>query len=152
MKNNTMCAYSARQEKTVVQVYFLVVLCNLIMGIILTKEFFNKRFENFSLIYQLLSSEILQVTIGCVGTIIGILTLFLRYTGNMLILGDFIPAIIAIISGITLFIEYIANEEKTDSSIVKFIENTFLKNRIILGFAALTVGIIHFIIPSIELL
>ncbi len=135
-----------------VQVYFLVVLCNLIMGIILTKEFFNSKFENFSQIYQLLSSEILQVTVGCIGTIVGILTLFLRYTGNMIILGDFIPAIIAIISGITLFIEYIAHEEKTESSMIKFFKNTFLKNRIILGFSALSIGIIHFVIPSLELL
>lgn len=135
-----------------VQVYFLVVLCNLVMGIILTKEFFNSKFENFSPIYQLLSSEILQVTVGCIGTIVGILTLFLRYTGNMIILGDFIPAIISIISGITLFIEYIAHEEKNESNLIKFVKKTFLKNRVILGFSALTVGVLHFVIPSLELL
>ena len=135
-----------------VQVYFLVVLCNIIMGTILTKEFFNSKFENFNLIYQLLSSEIVQVTIGCIGSIVGILSLFLRYSGNMIILGDFIPALMAIISGVTLFIEYIAHEENSESSIIKFFKTTFLKNRVILGFITITAGILHFILPSIELL
>lgn len=134
-----------------VQVYFLVVLCNLLMGIILTKEFFNTKFENFSQVYQILSSEILQVTIGCIGSIVGILALFLRFSGNMIILGDLLPALFAIISGATLFIEYIAHEENSNSNIIKFIKGTFLKNRVLLGFITLSMGILHFIIPSVEL-
>lgn len=134
-----------------VQVYFLVVLCNLIMGVILTKEFLNSKFENFSLFFQILSSETLQVTIGCTGTIVGILTLFLRFKDNMIILGDFIPALIAIISGITLFIEYIAHEDNSESAMIKFFKKTFLKNRVILGFSAIAISLVHFVAPSIEL-
>ncbi|OQY41072.1 MAG: hypothetical protein B6229_00140 [Spirochaetaceae bacterium 4572_7] len=135
-----------------VQIYFLLILSNLIMGIILAKNYLNSKIETFSSINQLLSSEILQVTIGCIGTIVGLLALFLRFDGNMIILGDIIPAGIAIISGITLFIEYIAQEEENDSVIINSIKKVFLKNRTILGFSGIIVAILHFIIPGIELL
>ncbi len=135
-----------------VQIYFLLILCNLIMGIILAKNFINSKVENFSAINELLSSEILQVTLGCIGTVVGILALFLRFDTNMIILGDLIPALMAIISGITLFIEYIAHEDGEDGTAVKFIKNIFLKKRSFLGISSMVVGIIHFIAPQIELL
>ncbi|MBN2618663.1 MAG: hypothetical protein JXR64_10190 [Spirochaetales bacterium] len=135
-----------------VQIYLLVILCNLFVGLILTKDFFNSKFENFTLMNQLLSSEIMQVTVGCISTIVGLLALFLRYTGNLIVLGDLIPALSAIIAGMTLFVEYIAQEENNDSSFIKFFKKTFLKNRVIIGFISITVGIIHFVAPSIELL
>lgn len=135
-----------------VQVYFLVILSNLLMGVILSKDFLDSKIENFSQFNQILSSEILQVTTGCIGTIVGILALFLRYTGNLIVLGDLIPAMISIISGITLFVEYIAHEENKDSSMVNFFKKTFIKNRTVLGFVAIAVGILHFIAPSVELL
>lgn len=135
-----------------VQIYFLVVLVNLIMGFILTKDFFSKKFENFKPIDALLSSEILQVTVGCIGAIVGMLALFLRYTGNLLILGDLIPAVISIISGTSLFIEYIAQEENMNSVVVAFFKKTFLKYRSIVGFTAIVFAVIHFIAPSVELL
>lgn len=132
------------------QIYFLLILCNIIMGIILAKNFLNTKFENFTQVNQLLSSEILQVTIGCIGAIVGLLALVLRYRGNLIIVGDLFPATTAILGGITLFIEYIAGEDSTESSIIKFIKNIFLKNRTILGFVAIAAGIIHFIAPSLQ--
>lgn len=134
-----------------VQIYFLLILSNIIMGIILAKNFLNTKFENFSQVNQLLSSEILQVTIGCIGTIVGLLALFLRYAGNVVIIGDLVPAAIAMLSGVTLFIEYIAQEDNTEATIIKFVKNIFLKNRTILGFASIGAGLIHFIAPSLEL-
>ncbi len=134
-----------------VQIYFLLILSNLVMGIILAKNFLNTKFENFSQINQLLSSEILQVTIGCIGTIVGLLALFLRFSGNLIILGDLIPASIAMLSGVTLFIEYIAQEESTEATAIKIIKNIFLKNRTVLGFASIVAGLIHFIAPGINL-
>lgn len=135
-----------------VQIYFLVVLCNLLMGFILAKDFLSSKSDNFNQFNEILSSEILQVTIGCIGTIVGILALFLRYSGNMIILGDLIPALIAIISGVTLFVEYIAHEENKESAMINFFNNSFIKHKSILGFAALAVAVLHFIAPSIELL
>lgn len=135
-----------------VQVYFLLIICNLLMGLILSKDFFSSKIDNFNNMDQLLSNEMFQVTIGCLGTIIGFLALFLRYTGNILILGDLFPAITAITSGITLFINYIDNEENSNSSIIVFVKNVFLKNRIVLGFLAIFAGVIHFIAPSINLI
>ncbi len=135
-----------------VQIYLLLVLGNIIMGLILSRDFFYKKFESFSSINQILSSEILQVTIGSIGTIVGILALFLRFTGNILIIGDLIPAILAIISGITIFVEYISQEEDKDSSVILFIVKTFVKNKNILGFLGIVFGLIHFLAPSIELL
>lgn len=134
-----------------VQIYFLLILSNLIMGVILAKNFFNSKFENFNQLNQLLSSEILQVTIGCIGTIVGLLALFLRYSGDLIILGDLIPASIAMLSGVTLFIEYIAQEDSTEATVIKIIQNIFLKNRTVLGFASIVAGIIHFIAPGINL-
>lgn len=135
-----------------VQIYFLLILSNLLMGLILTKDFLNSRIENFNNMDQILSDEILQVTIGCIGTVVGFLALFLRYSGNMIILGDLLPAIIAIISGVTLFIKYIDNEESSSSVIVIYIKKIFLHNKTILGFAAFFAGLIHFIAPSVNLL
>lgn len=135
-----------------VQIYFLLVLFNIIMGFILIKDFLNSKLDNFSNIHHILSVEIFQVTVGCIGTIVGLLALFLRFTGNMIIIGDLVPSIIAMICGFTLFIEYIANEEENDSAAIKFFKTTFLQNRVLLGFISLTSGILHFIAPSLELL
>lgn len=122
------------------------------MGLILTKDFFNKKFENFKHIDPLLSSEIFQVTVGCIGAIVGILTLFLRYTGNLIIIGDLIPAITSIIAGTSLFVEYIAHEENMNSVVVSFFKKTFLKYRTVVGFTSILFGFLHFIAPSVELL
>ena len=135
-----------------VQVYFLIIVCNILMGVILSKEFFKSKFEKFSPFEQILSSEIFQVTIGCIGTIVGILALFFRFTGNMIVIGDLIPALVGIISGITLFVEYIAHEEGEDSTMILFFKKIFIKNKTILGLTAITSGILHFIIPAVELL
>lgn len=134
-----------------IQIYFLLILCNLVMGTILAKNFLSSKFENFSPLNQLISSEILQVTLGCIGTIVGLLALFLRYQGNHVIIGDLVPAVMAMLSGITLFIEYIAQEDNNDATIIKFFKNIFLKNRTILGITSIIVGIIHFVAPSLEL-
>ena len=135
-----------------VQIYFLLVLSNIVMGFILAKDFLNGKLNNFLVINQLLSSDILKVTVGCIGSIIGLLALFLRYSGNLVIIGDLIPALTSMICGITLFIEYISNEENNDSTIINFFIGVFLKRRTLLGIVALCVGIIHFIAPSVEFL
>lgn len=121
------------------------------MGTILAKNFLSAKFENFSPLNQLISSEILQVTLGCIGTIVGLLALFLIFEGNLIILGDLVPAVMAMLSGITLFIEYIAQEDSNDATAIRFIKNIFLKNRAILGITSIIVGVIHFIAPSLEL-
>lgn len=135
-----------------VQIYFLLILSNLLMGLVLAKDFLNTKIENFNNMDQILSDEILQVTIGCIGTVVGFLALFLRYSGNIIILGDLIPATIAIVSGITLFVKYIDNEESSSSVIIIYIKKVFLNNKTILGFISFFVGVIHFIAPSVNLL
>lgn len=134
-----------------VQVFFLLILSNLLMGLILSKDFLNKKFENF-IIDPILSDEIFQVTVGSIGTIVGFLALFLRYSGNTIIIGDLFPALFAIISGITLFVKYIDNEENNSSIIIVYIKKLFIKNSTILGFITFLSGIIHFVAPSVNLL
>jgi hypothetical protein len=94
-----------------VQIYFLLVLCNVLMGFVLSKKYLETKIEFITNLDTVLSNEIFKVTLGAIGIIVGILSLFLRFEGNIIILGDLIPALLAMLSGLTLFIEYINNEE-----------------------------------------
>lgn len=134
-----------------VQIYFLLVVFNILAGLMLSGEFLESKLEAFKPFHDLISSEVFKATIGCLGTIVGFLSLFIVYEGNLIIVGDIIPAVVLIIAGLSLFIGYIVKEDFDGGSFYKWFNSIFIKNSTIVGIVAIFFGLVHFLVPFVNL-
>ena len=136
-----------------IQIYFLSILFNLIAGLaLISKE--DKDTEDIS-IFRLeislrgLKDKKFRFFLGILAMAAGILKLLSPIEGNILFLGDLVPAAAGIVSGFILVFENYGtstienNEEKETIGLIIF------RNKKIIGFAAIAAAVLHFLFPRI---
>ena len=135
-----------------IQFYFLSIFINVLVGYALVFENDRDALEikpGFSL-----RDETVRLILGIISMIVGVLKLLSPVEGDVLILGDLVPAAVGFASGFILVYEYY----KTRSTIARENEekatlNVFLiRNKKILGYAAITAAVLHFLFPKVLLL
>lgn len=147
-----------------IQLYFLLVLLNIIAGIILIssdssikvdmsdldsddKKFSSKNFlENDSIF----SNETFGLVTGALCALISFITLFFSYskTGKVVpILGDLLPSTLGLSSGAIILLDYYS-KSFADHELPDFVETIFFNNKKYIGFASIIAAVIHFAIPG----
>lgn len=147
-----------------VQFYFLSVLLNILVGVILivsnnsTKlnaSNFDSEEEGNSFLSDIehdsiLSNETFCVIVGIICTLIGFLKLFFTYstTKNIILFGDFFPAIFGLGCGLILVLDFYKSS-LSNTELPAFIESIFFENKKYFGCCSIIVGFLHFIFPGV---
>jgi hypothetical protein len=132
-----------------VQLYFLSILCNGVVGFLFIFGDFG---ENNTTIESSMKNSLLnggfRLLLGIITGVVGILKLFSPMEG-MPILGDLFPSIVGIAAGFLLvFGFYREHSAKVDDEgTVDHIGEIFLNNRKIAGVVMLIITALHFLFP-----
>jgi hypothetical protein len=88
--------------------------------------------------------------------IFGILTIifgvfkFLSVTkGDVLVIGDLLPALSGLAVGTTLTVESYKMRSTVTTPAVDRIDNVFVRNKSVIGIVGIVIGVLHFLFPSV---
>jgi uncharacterized membrane protein YuzA (DUF378 family) len=133
-----------------VQLYFLSVLCNGLVGFLFIFGNFgesNTTIES-SMKFSLLSGGF-RLILGITTGVVGLLKLFSPMEG-MPVLSDLFPAVVGIAAGFLLifgfFCEHSAKVD--DEGTIDHIGEVFLRTRKIVGVVMLVIAALHFLFPT----
>ncbi|NLK45531.1 MAG: hypothetical protein GX297_02630 [Treponema sp.] len=137
-----------------VQFYLLSVLCNFAAGYIFVfgsepnnsvknSSNLNERIEFTNKRYVLI--------LGLLTVITGFCKLITPIYDNIIIIGDFIPAVAGIVSGFCLLLDYYNDSTTVPVSLPKKLDLIFTKSRRYVGIVVMIISIIHFLFPTMPL-
>lgn len=142
-----------------VQSYALLILLNLIGGITLSFEFLSEKASlGRYLSREGITAPGFRTVVGTLTLIVGIAKLFLVTGENWIILGDFLPALAAIVTGFTLLLErfQVALEERAKGErsalVMSRLDSVFIRPRNIYGVVSIIAAVLHFFFHSVQLL
>ena len=132
-----------------IQFYFLSIFFNVLAGLALILE--NEKDALEIRPGLSLKDETVRLILGILCIATGVLKILSPIEGDVLILGDLVPAVIGIASGLILVIENYKNRSSVaQAPQEKTAFNTVLvQNKKIIGYAAIVVAILHFLFPKV---
>lgn len=132
-----------------VQIYFLLVLFNVVTGLVLARAGLKRSLGPWEAWFAPFEHRMVRGLLGVVTFLSGFLGLIFVLPGDQIFLGDLFPAISALLGGTILVLEYYRHEKPADSP---QLEDFLVSNKIIVGVVCLTFGIIHFFSPTVVFL
>ena len=133
------------------QFYFLSIVLNALAGYLLITADEDGVLEfksGFSL-----KDETFRLIVGILSILIGLLKILSVVKGDMPVIGDLLPALTGFLSGFILIVEYYRSRSSLDiSEQSEKIDRLLLKNKKIIGVAALIAAALHFLFPTVLLL
>ncbi|MBQ0002611.1 MAG: hypothetical protein KBT21_03655 [Treponema sp.] len=147
-----------------VQLYFLLVLLNIVAGIVListdnsTKldvsdfdsDDKNKNSNSFLENDSIFTNETFCLVTGALCTLVSFITLFFAYskTGKPIpVIGDLFPSVLGLAGGLTILLDYYS-KSFAEHELPDFVEAVFFNNKKYIGFGCIIAAVIHFIIPG----
>ena len=138
------------------QLYLLTVLTNVLAGLALATGFLTDRFERFSEYTDFMSNGVYRIVLALVSLLIGFINLFPTYSGDIAVLGDLLPSLAGIATGILLITEYLSSRKSEDESktfeLAEKVEKFSGPYLTIVGVASVVIGVLHAILPKLPLL
>ena len=138
------------------QLYLLTVLTNILAGLALAGGFLSERFERFSEYTDFMDNSMYRVVLAGVSILVGIINLFNTYEGDIGFIGDLLPSLSGIITGVLLIAEYISNRREGAQD-----KATELAEKVgsfsgpyltIVGVSAIIIGILHAVLVRLPIL
>ncbi|MDR1506910.1 MAG: hypothetical protein LBI67_07375 [Treponema sp.] len=129
--------------------YFLTILLNAITGYILAFRGEETRDGGgFSLSFN---NEVFRLALGAASIFTGLLKILspIRADGNLLIIGDIVPALANLAGGLILVFEYYRNRTTVQSEAAEKIGRIVEKNRKLAGFVSIAAAVLHFIFSPV---
>jgi uncharacterized membrane-anchored protein len=133
-----------------IQFYFLSILFNALTGYVLISDEGSRPLEirpGFSL-----GDETVRLVLGILSMVVGVLKLLSSVEGDLPVLGDIIPAVVGFISGFILVLEYYRERARAEDVNPETINQVLVRNKKIIGFAAIITAALHFLFPTVLLL
>lgn len=126
-----------------VQIYFLSVLFNALIGFILLLDTQEKKF---------IDNKTARLIISLLALITGLIQIFSPLKGDIPVIGDIIPAVSVIAAGAALFIYYLKTKSSVTVEPGKFIDKFFIQGKKYLGIFCIVIALLHFFLPQVVLL
>lgn len=123
------------------QIYFLSIATNLLVGFLLA-------FEKKALEIKWFEDKKIRLCIGIVCFITGIVKMFV-VASNISFLGDFIPMVTGIAGGFTLLLEYYLSKTAVTLKEGSFLQKIFIINKKAIGIVCLAAAGLHFVFPNV---
>lgn len=131
------------------QFYFLSIIINICLSILLLPEAFTSRFQSFSTFVKEQcgkSDRILLFGVTAVG--VGVFKLLSPVYGDVPVFGDFLPAIGNLGGGGILLLENLEGTQNKDIPLIRFLHALLLDRKNWWGYGCLIAGILHFFLPT----
>ena len=133
-----------------VQFYFLSICLNILGGLVLAAPHFSERFPGISSFRgYFFDKSGLRIGLFISLLLIGVIKIISVTAGDVIIVGDLLPAFTLLLSGFTLMIEYIIENNESESRFLGKMDSIFVKHASITGIAALVSGSLHFFFPTV---
>jgi hypothetical protein len=133
-----------------IQFYFLSVFLNALAGYALAGG--DERGELGIKGGLSLSDETVRLVLGILCMVTGILKLLSPSEGGWPVLGDLIPALLGLITGFILVLEYYHSHATVESGEADRLYAGFSRNKKLLGFIAVISAVLHFLFPGVPLI
>ncbi|MGO9411298.1 MAG: hypothetical protein ACLQCB_11175 [Spirochaetia bacterium] len=135
------------------QFYLLSVVANLVASLTLAGDYFGERMPFLKCFAEARSSRSARITIGVAALVVGIIKLFVLAPGeNVIILGDFLPAVTGIILGGVLLAEINQGKVAQAGEPIRKLSHTALTYRVPVGIAGIIITFLHFLFPNMMIL
>ncbi len=131
------------------QFYFLSIVINICLSVLLVPEIFTSRFPSFSafVIEQCGKADrILLFGITALG--VGVFKLLSPVYGDVPVFGDFLPALGNIGGGGILLLENLEGAQNKEIPLIRILHTLLLDRKNLWGYGCLIAGILHFFLPT----
>lgn len=134
------------------QFYFLSIMSNIIGGLVLSSGSLSERFPFLTSWNELFKKNSNRLLFGIAAVVFGLFKILSVTKGDVVVVGDIIPAFTGIGLGVTFIIESYQQRSTVSSPAVERLDNFLVKNKTIVGVLGIVAGILHFLFPSVLLL
>ena len=131
------------------QIYFLVVITNILSGLVLSGAFLSEKFPGFGPCNVMIQNSRFKLVLGIITVLSALFTLLVKVTpADVIILGDLLPALTGALMGSYLIMTFFYDSlEETRSWMKSFVD--LMEDRgFIFGLGGLVIGLIHFLVPN----
>lgn len=147
---------------TMVQIFFLLVLLNVLSGLVLARAGLKRSLGSWDNWFVPFEHRMAKGLLGVATFLTGFLGLIFVLPGDQIFLGDLFPSVTALLGGTILVLEYYRKDpapveppadgaEAPEPESAK-IEDFLVSNKIIVGVVCLTFGLLHFFSPTVVFL
>lgn len=130
------------------QIYLLTVLANFLAGATLARTLLAEKIQAFKPLEEGLAKPAFQLVLGIVTALTGIFALFKFNPGDIVILGDLLPALAALLSGALLIAPYFSEKDQDSSGAMIALTTFAEKHGSIIGITTMSIALLHAIIPN----
>ena len=135
------------------QIYFLVVLTNILSGLILSGSFFEEKNPEFAPCNLFLQKPRFKLVLGVVTVLTALFTLLVKVTpADIFFIGDLLPACYGVLAGSFLIMSFFYNSLEESRSWMKSFVDIMEDRGHIVGLTGILIGLIHFLVPSAVIL
>ncbi|MFW6214574.1 MAG: hypothetical protein ACOC45_01380 [Alkalispirochaetaceae bacterium] len=132
------------------QIYFLSILVNLLAGLTLSFDRMDEKLQ----LRSVLNSELFEragfrLTMGIFTFVVGFLKLLSVSPGDVPVVGDLLPALVGMVMGFTLFLQYYKERTTVESSSLASLDRIFGANSAIIGTLGIIVAVLHFFLHQV---
>jgi accessory gene regulator protein AgrB len=133
-----------------IQFYFLAVLLNVFGGLLLFSTADEEKLPIFRSINESLrNNQAWRLMYILLAAIVALFKILSVTKGDVLIVGDLLPALSLLVIGFEQFLEYYRDRSTVEEGSMHRMSSLFQQNRRLLGIAAAVIGVVHFLFPRV---
>lgn len=135
------------------QIYALSIITLILSGVAVSIDGLGARLrlDNFFSSAGL-EKPAFRVITGGITFIVGFLKLLSPAPGDILIIGDLIPALVGMALGVILLLMYYRDRSTVSTDFVDSLDRIFLRNRSLFGGLGMVTALVHFFLHRVALL
>ncbi len=131
------------------QIYFLVVVTHLMASLVLASPSLGRKNESFAALGPLLTNKAFQLIFGVVTVFAAVATLLNRHPGDVILLGDLLPASSGLLMGAYFIMSHFAQNLEENRSWMQTYVELITDHGQLIGMGTLIIGILHFLLPGV---
>lgn len=130
-----------------IQLYVLSIVVNILAGIVVAWDFLEDKLNLASVFNpEAMRAQPLRLVLGASAFIVGFLKLLIAM--DVVIVGDLLPALIGMIMGMILIVQYYRERSEISSDIIKTIESVFVDHASVFGVLGIVISLVHLILAQ----
>ena len=126
-----------------VQFYFLSVMLNLLVGVMLV---FNENSTVSKIIDT--NERLFQLIVGILAVFVALIKMLSPMDG-IPFFGDLLPFLAGLMGGASVLIQYFSTRSSEELVLPGFVQLVFVENKRYIGVGCIAVAVIHFILPTV---
>lgn len=130
-------------DAKLVQFYFLSVMLNLLVGIMLA-------FNENSVVSKIIDTKdrLFQLIVGLLALFVALIKMLSPMDG-IPFFGDFLPFLAGLLGGASVLIQYFSTRSSEELVLPGFVQVVFVEGKLYIGAGCIFVSVLHFVFPFV---